>query len=85
MGLKEFTAEAKRIVKGEDEAGGRLSDPHKISQEVSLNPIQVLEPPKDPQDISDSAQTIQSLVQPPIRRRAQVTKHDHPSSRSPGP
>ena len=45
MGLKEAIAEAKRIVKGEDEAGTRLSDPYKILQEVSSNPIQVLEPP----------------------------------------
>ena len=35
MGLKEAVVEAKRIVKGEDEAGGRLSDPCKIPQEVS--------------------------------------------------
>ena len=48
MGLKEAVAEAKKIVKGEDEAGGRLGDPCKIPQEVSSNPIQVLELPKHP-------------------------------------
>ena len=84
MGLKEVVVEAKIIVKGEDAARGRLSDPGKIPQEVSSNPIQVLEPPKHPLG-SDSAETIQSLVQPPIRRRARVTEHDHPSSRSLGP